>query len=277
MIQEIPDFFLEQLLLDELSQEKKEELLKDPRTTRRLKDLEESNRQIREKYDFGALARKLAESPEDEADIAVEPKVLHLPESGESLGKSHRFRFLSLTAPVLAAAAALLIVVLPLVNNPSVPGSEDSTETVRLKGLKPQLNIYRKTGNTVELLKPNQKVAARDLLQLSYQGAGKRYGTIFSIDGNGFITLHYPDSSSQSPELTQGGEVPLDFAYQLDDAPGFERFFFVVSDSYFSVTQVLNSAAALAGSFYEARDGNLPLPEVCESESILLIKEGFHD
>lgn len=276
-MQEIPDFFLEQLLLDELSQEKKEELLKDPRTTRRLQELEESNRQIRGKYDFGAFALKLAESSEHGEERSAEPGVLHLTEPQEPSGRSRRFRLLSLTAPVLAAAAALLIVVLPLVNSPSTPGSEDSAGTVRLKGLEPQLNIYRKTGSDVELLKPNQKVASRDLLQISYQGAGKRYGTIFSIDGNGFVTLHYPDSPSLSPELTQGGEVPLDFAYQLDDAPGFERFFFVVSDSYFSVTQVLNSAATLAGSFYEARDGDLPLPEVCESESILLIKEGFHD
>lgn len=276
-MQEIPDFFLEQLMLDELSQEKKAELLKDPRTAHRLQELEESNRQIRERYDFGAFAQKLAEMPGEPEKIPTEPRVLPFVGSEVSSGKSRRIRFLSITAPVLAAAAALLIVVLPLVNNPAAPGSEIPDGSVRLKGLEPQLNIYRKKGSAVELLKPNQKVASRDLLQISYQGAGKRYGTIFSIDGNGFVTLHYPESPSQSPELTQGGEVPLDFSYQLDDAPGFERFFFVVSDSYFSVTQVLNSAALLAGSFYDARDGELTLPEVCESESILLIKEGIHD
>ena len=270
-MQEIPDFFLEQLLLDELSQERKEELREDPRIAPRLRKLEESNRQILEKYDFGEFALRL---PQEE--ISAEPEVFPFAKSQDPSKKTRRLRLLTVTAPVLAAAA-LLIIVLPLTAPEDRPGSEGTAGTVRLKGLQPELNIYRKNGTAVEQLKPNQKVASRDLLQISYQGAGKRYGTIFSIDGNGFVTLHYPESPSQSPELTQGGEVPLDFAYELDDAPGFERFFFVVSDSYFSVTQVLNSAAQLAGSFYEARDGDLSLPEVCESESILLIKEGFHD
>ena len=103
-MQEIPDFFLEQLLLDELSQERKEELREDPRIAPRLRKLEESNRQILEKYDFGEFARRL---PQEE--ISAEPEVFPFAQNQDPSKKTRRLRLLTVTAPVLAAAAALVV------------------------------------------------------------------------------------------------------------------------------------------------------------------------
>ena len=48
------------------------------------------------------------------------------------------------------------------------------------------------------------------------------------IDGNGNISLHYPKVITDSPILYQGKYIPLEEAFELDSAPNFERFFFVV-------------------------------------------------
>lgn len=268
MRRELPDLYLEQMLLGEVSPEKRSRIMEDPCALEKLRELEESNQAILEQYDFAAMSREL-EGALDEAS----------PEESESAASPGRKNTILLPGvPLLAAAVFLAALVIPLALQPDRTPADDSTPAgIRLKGLQPELRIYRKTSDEVELLEEKNIVKNRDLLQLSYQAAGKQYGTIFSIDGNGFMTLHYPDSPSASPELNPSGEIPLDFSYQLDDAPGFERFFFVTSDSYFSVTQVLDAAARMASSFYNARNGELEVPDVCDTDSILLLKEDSHE
>ena len=46
---------------------------------------------------------------------------------------------------------------------------------------------------------------------------------LVSIDGRGVATLHFPDDVDPTA-LAHGGAMALDHSYELDDAPGFERF-----------------------------------------------------
>jgi hypothetical protein len=69
-----------------------------------------------------------------------------------------------------------------------------------------------------------------------------------------------------------GGEVRLPSAYELDDAPGFERFFLIASDRPFEVAPVLEAARALAAQPVAARRASLPLAPGLRQTSLALDK-----
>ena len=56
-------------------------------------------------------------------------------------------------------------------------------------------------------------------------------------------------------------------AYELDDAPGFERFYLVTADEPFAVESVVD-ATRRAGA-----DGPLDLPAAMDQSSVVLEKE----
>lgn len=124
----------------------------------------------------------------------------------------------------VAVAAALLAVLWPRPEG----SAELAPEIVRIKG-DPQLAIFRKEADSVRRLAPGAAVQTGDELQLSYHAAGARHGVILSVDGRGVVTLHLPESPGASTALDRSGPIALGFAYRLDDAPGFERFFFITS------------------------------------------------
>lgn len=61
-------------------------------------------------------------------------------------------------------------------------------------------------------------------------------------------------------------------AYKLDDAPEFERFFFITSDAEIDVEDILKRAKALANDSHGAKTGNIRLPHSFKQFSILIIK-----
>ena len=109
------------------------------------------------------------------------------------------------------------------------------------------------------------------MLQLSYVSGGRRHGAVLSVDGRGSVTLHSPESLT-GPLVLKGGTVPLPSAYALDDAPAFERFFFVTSDAPFDVGTLMESARQLAREPERARDAPLPLPEPLSQICVILEK-----
>lgn len=119
---------------------------------------------------------------------------------------------------------------------------------VRQKGVAkgtPQLFVYRQLGSKVELLKERAAAEQGDVLQLAFNANGAGYGLIFSVDGNGNITPHYSNDNLNSVMLNPAaGTVYLDFSYELDDAPDYEVFVVVVSDTSFA----LDEATVAAGT-----------------------------
>jgi hypothetical protein len=65
--------------------------------------------------------------------------------------------------------------------------------------------------------------------------------------------------------------VSLASAFELDDAPAFERFFFVTSPEPFAVAVVTEAAARLGPS---GAGGRLELPPSLEQSTLLLRKDG---
>lgn len=142
------------------------------------------------------------------------------------------------------------------------------------RGLVPHLEIDRSMASTVHRLETGARVGAGDVVQVSYIAAGNRFGVVVSVDGRGDVTLHHPATAHDVPWVHGRGETPLPYAFELDDAPAFERFFFVTGPRVsLDPTSVVEAAHALAADgLVAARNEPLPLPAELGQSSFLLRK-----
>ena len=239
---------LERYLLDELP----------PPERRAIADALEARPELRERLDDLRLSSDaiFREHPPAAVAAALRARAAVAP------APSPAARFL---APALAALSALLVAgtVLVVYEREQAP----RPDVTRVKGVQPYLLLFRKAAE-VERLSPGAVVHRSDLLQVAYQAAGRGYGVIVSIDGSGAVTRHLPPAGDQATPLQAGGPVPLGASYELDDAPGFERFVLVTADTPFAVETVLAAARR-----QRAPDGRLDLPESMDQFSFVLRKE----
>lgn len=150
------------------------------------------------------------------------------------------------------------------------------TPHTRIKGNPhtPALVIYQKTPSGVIKLREEHTNLQNDVLQIAYVSAGKPYGMIFSIDGNGTVTRHLPTRKFEPVKLKTKGEHVLAQAYQLDDAPKIERFFFLCSDAPFSGAKVrLTLRKALGQTKDYTKLTRLPLSGKIVQTTFTVIKE----
>ncbi len=264
----VPDLYIEKLLLDELPQEMKERLLQDPAVRRRLEELKSENRRILEEYPPEQMAKAIRNrerwSRQSRQSQAAQAK-------GPSSRPAARRRPGWIRLVPVASFALLVLVggLLMVTRGPAFFAPQSDT---RLKGGAAHLNVYMKTDAGADLLEEGARVSEGTTLQVGYISGAGEYGTIVSIDGDGTVTLHFPLSAATGQNLEGEGEVLLPFAYTLDDAPDFERFFFVVSKRPFSVQRVLQAAEALSKQLDKAKSQDLHLPRALEQSSILLLK-----
>jgi len=262
----IPDLFIEKLLLDELPRDMKERLLRDPSVRRRLDELKAENRKILEEYPPEQMAKAIR-NREDRGPRSRQ--------TGSVRAVRIRPRASQLRRLVPAASFALLVLVgglLLITRGPAFFAPQNQAQEIRLKGGAAHLNVYMKTDAGARLLEEGDPVTEGAILQVGYVPGDYQYGVIVSIDGRGAVTLHSPLSAATGQSLEGEGEVLLPFAYTLDDAPAFERFFFVVSERSFSVETVLEAAERLSAKHEEAKAQDLDLPRKLEQSSILLLK-----
>lgn len=247
----ISDFHLEQYLLGEAPPWVSEAIAADPEAKARLEALKTDNEAFFTSYPpqqmVASIERIAAESEEEQIRRANEPR-RRRDRGHQRIGELLR----RLTpAPLVAfgAVAALAVVLLlPMLRTASVVLPEPATadELVRLKGLEPSLSVYlRESGGEVRELASGDPAGAGDSLQIAYNAAGASHGVILSVDGRGAVTLHFPATPFEAENLESGGEVPLSFSYILDDAPRFERFFFVAATGPLDVAAIVNATEEL--------------------------------
>jgi hypothetical protein len=267
MAHRTPDWLLERIALGELPPEElaaaRARLASEPEGLERLARLES---------DDGATRAKLPPS-EVAAEVARRRRGVEASRSVRAASPPRRWLpAVALGLPVTVGLVLLMVLSQrELPEEPHSPQAAVLLDTTRTKGLEPKLLIHRQTQGEPEVLGDSARAARGDVLQLSYVSAGRRYGAVLSVDGRGSVTLHFPESPEGSPEL-RGGTVSLPSAYELDDAPAFERFFFVTSDAPFDVRTVLESARQLAQEPERARNAPLPLPEPLSQTSLTLEK-----
>jgi len=257
----VPDLLLERYRLGELpeaeTRQLRERLGVDPDLKARLDALESSDAEIRHRYPPGWLA---------EAVRARARRPAPAP-------RPWRQRWLSPAA--LAAAAVLALVLAPQLTSPPdavSPGVPAPTgEPVdRVKGAEARLLLFRRTPEGSEPLSDGDSARAGDVLRLGYRSAARLYGVIVSVDGRGAITRHLPLGDGAAAQLRSGETVLLGQAYELDDAPRFERFYLVTSSAPFEVESVLEALRNEAGS--ASADASLQLPSKLSQASLLLLK-----
>jgi hypothetical protein len=232
--------------------------------------------------DAAALAARVAELREqDAAELRANPPEPALAAIEREVGRvrarqrARRRRMQAGFVAVAGAAVALVLVLRPRGGEESRPPPEQSgsapaeRETTRVKG-DLRLVAFRKTGEKAERLAPGATVRAGDVLQLRFNGAGRRHGVIASIDGAGAVTLHFPDSEDAATDLPVR-TTDLPHAYALDDAPRFERFFFIADDQPIDVAATLARLRALAARPDSDR-APLDLPPHVRQLSLLLHK-----
>lgn len=266
MAHRTPDWLLERIAQGELPPEElaaaRARLASEPDGLERLARLEADDR---------ATWAKLPPS-EVAAEVARRRRGVEASRPVRAASSSRRW----LPAVALGLPVAVGLALLMVLSQRELPEEVHSPQavlldTTRTKGLEPKLLIHRQTSGEPEPLGDSARAAQGDVLQLSYVSAGRRYGAVLSVDGRGSVTLHFPESPAGSPEL-KGGTVPLPSAYALDDAPAFERFFFVTSDAPFDVRTVMEAARQLAQEPERARHAPLPLPEPLSQTSVTLEK-----
>lgn len=173
--------------------------------------------------------------------VAIERK-LHVAETQAAVDAAERrrgrWRYGLAGLPLLAAALAL-VVALPA----SEPDATDAPYASTAKGDKEKILVHKR-GRRNKLLDDNDRLGPGAQLQLGYR-TENTHAVLLSLDGRGVVTVHRPNGSNTS---TPSGQYLLDHAYELDDAPRFERFFLVTADQPLSVAALVEAAEDLAQS-----------------------------
>lgn len=205
---------------------------------------------------LSALQRANRATLDDHPPERVAAEVRRRLERRERQAASERHARWRLTVPLIVTGAAALGVAVLLPSGPNLVSGDgsspvsttpgpvtvgDADDSVRLKGLRPQLAIYKKTSEGAAQLHDGSPVAPGDLIQVAYVAAGYQYGAVFSIDSNRAVTLHLPEVAGQAVHLRPQGETALDHAFELDATSGRERFVFVTSKHPFTTDTVIDA------------------------------------
>jgi hypothetical protein len=260
------EYYLERYMLGELPDELAEKIRlqveMSPELQAALTDFKSSNRDILALYppsSMGARIKiRMSEAKRRRKHLSLKP-ILYF-------------------SSALVTIMAFFFLVLPVLrDNPGTESLRDGKDQTLVKGIpavdlsKTQLLIFRKINDEVEMMEDRGKARAGDLLQLAYV-AEESHGVIFSIDGRGSVTLHFPAKKGDSTELERHRESLLPNAIELDDAPDFERFFFVTSATQIDVNDILEKAHMLAASPSQIPLAEFVLPDDMKQYSILVLK-----
>jgi hypothetical protein len=258
----VPDLALEQYRLNELPPREKARIAKlletDVALRGRLAWLIQSDDEIAREYPAAWLAPQIRARAAERA----------------STGPARTAVFGWIWPAALGTAVLLLLVTIPgPTSGPGLSNSTLSTDGNRPKGIGPALTIYRHTDRGSETMADGAVARPGDLLRVGYGAAERDYGVILSIDGRGTVTMHLPRNGRRAALLGHGRLNLLDEAYELDDAPGWERFYFVTADAAFDVAPIAQAARRAAGADLRSPPGLLPLSREFTQSMFLLQKE----
>ena len=255
---DVPDLVLERYRLGELppaDTDRVERLLSaDAALRQRLEALERSDEEIARQYPARWLARQVR---------------------ARAASREHGHSRWPLPLGI-AAAAIVLVFAMPRAW-PGQPRNGDTSATAgdrdRIKGLEPALTVYRRTASGSETLADGSVARTGDLLRVGYIAAGRGYGVILSIDGRGVVTRHLPPDGDRAAALGRGGATLLDRSYELDDAPGWERFYFITGDTPFAVAPLVDAAKTAASAGAGRIPSSLPIARELSQSVFSLQKE----
>ncbi|MFC1572317.1 anti-sigma factor family protein [Candidatus Eisenbacteria bacterium] len=265
----IPDLKLERFLLGELEPQEasriRQELETDEALRERVETLRRSNQEVLERYPAPWMAAEIHKKA-GQSD----------PARARFSKKSGRRSFWLVPALSMAAAAVFVLLILPPPGE-WFRGEPAPPVVTRIKGLEPQILLFRKTETGSERLENGATVHEHDLILVRYLAAGKAHGAIISVDGKGTLTRHAPLEGTASLQLRQDEAVSLNFSYELDDAPRWEKFYFVTSDAPFDLDMVIRAVKEMISAMPVAGRDTLQLPLSMHQTIFTLRKETDHE
>ena len=85
--------------------------------------------------------------------------------------------------------------------------------------------------------------------------------------------MHLPANGQAAAPLHRGDKTLLDTAFELDDAPRWERFYFVTARQAFTIDAIVQAARRAAAQVAERPPDALDLPRGYDQATFLLQKE----
>lgn len=267
----IPSRILEAICNDELQAQDFYDVYGKENVINACNEIKLSNEQIKQTYSAEEMKRAVAQklqnvknhesSKKDKKSGKTELKHQNFAVfGGNNAQKAQKTSFSKFKVIVPAMAAAVLAVALlprmilskNLQNPQNLSEISPKSANVRVKGAKninnlensrqnqkSEIRLYKKTDDGVQLLANGDSVKNGDVIQITYAPGKNNYGVIFSVDGNGNITRHFPEKSWKSERLShEKPEIPLNFSYELDNAPNFECFVMVSSEKEFNLNDI---------------------------------------
>jgi hypothetical protein len=272
------DSLLEMHLHGELPpplRERAERILATPEGKRRLEEIRESDRRILEELPPGRMAgvieQKLSAASTESARQAHQPGWL-----GWAAGASLAALCIALFAVVERHPGGTTVAVVESTRPPTVESDTGSARKVAgadrvaqtVLGTEPavrpridrreqvamtnpvddgirtkgaalhRLRVHlRKSGGGVVGLRDGDTVPKAAILQVSLAKGPLLWAAVVSVDGAGQATLHLPETGDSAAYLDE--EINAPHSFQLDESPGYERFFLIVSTQRFSLDEAL--------------------------------------
>ena len=244
-VKQISDFKLERYLLGELPEVEMAALRKreaeDDLFAARVKMMREEGERFLAENPFSALEDKLEN---DERSVSLPNRVFAAGASrNDEITKRsvERSLWLRVAAVLVVAFGIFSVVVLnrqtDIVKDSSAASEMDVAMAVadngtRIKGMTAGLEVWKKMGDSAVQMVNLGEAREGDEIQLRYRVPQKCFGMLFSMDGNGTVTMHMGEGN-RAVELEPGKMTTLPFAYKLDNAPKFEKFFLLTSGEMF--------------------------------------------
>ena len=154
--------------------------------------------------DWSELRRRAAEAP---ADAAAPPP------ANDTRGFA---RWRPLIA--VAVAAVALLIAAPVL----LQGPERGTG-ITIKAPE-ALSLYQREGEVLEPYEPGTALGEGDTIGFKVTHQGHRSVVVMSVDGNGTVSVFYPESGEAPEPLPKEGKIALPGSVILDGAPGPEVF-----------------------------------------------------
>lgn len=210
----IPDFMLEQYLLGELNQQEieklKNALANNKELQTRLEELKQDTINFKDQYPSNLFIYDL---------------------NNRKMSQKH-----ILTSNYFKPAITFLICLVSFIIFKPILIPQNSS--IRSKGLKSEIEIFLKNDKTFTKLQDSSIIDSGDIIQIRYTAIKNGYGAIFSIDGNKSVTIHL-DHNRRPIEIEPGKHIVKE-AFELDNAPNFEIFYYCFSESQFLLDSVIS-------------------------------------
>jgi len=258
---------LERFLIGELPYHEMEEIRKMAETDNTLKkriiEIQKSNSDLFKKYNSTDIARQI--------EIRYKNSIIQKSNNKKDKVKQLFSQKSMYLFPLAASVALMMIFVSPALLTQAEHQNYAQENTLRFKGERSKLYIYIQRKDSIELLSADSVVYAGDRLQVAFFSDAK-YGMIFSIDGSGSVTLHYPREEQIFSEIPANNKIKLPYSYELDAAPGFEKFFFLTSEKEIHVAKILKKAYQFAKDPELVFKDNITTDESIFQTTVRLIK-----